>query len=129
MKKKGVIANDALTVPSSAKVVGCAVEFLHLNKAHRGLTIDDSSCKNSSSSSKTVCGFDHEEVEFYGNKYHQRENSFAIWQYYWKQLTPSFVIATIQYEGDAESMAISGNEKGKKPSLERQCVNPDIEAY
>lgn len=111
MKKKGVIANDALTVPSSAKIVGCAVEFLHLNKAHRGLAVDDSSCENSSSSSKTVCGFDHEEVEFYGNKYHQRANSFAIWQYYWKQLTPSFVIATIQYEGDAQSMAISGNEK------------------
>ena len=99
MKNRGVIQADAISIPSYASVMGCAIEFdTPFMQAYKGL-----------GNRKTVCGFLHDTVDFYGNQNHRFPSIFPLRFYKWKRMSQNFEVARIVYEGDAKSMEIKGN--------------------
>jgi len=102
MKNRGLVKTDAISVPSFASVVCCAIEFHPcVANAYCGLNHDDASIRS----------FKHESVSHYGNKFDACNMKFPLWQYKWKRLSHNVTLAKIPYEGTVESMNIIGNEE------------------
>lgn len=91
LKQRRVISSNAISVPSYAAVMGCAVQFDSFAKAYKR-------CGDTNGSSR-VRGFCHDVVNQLGCRYHQQDTSLPLWQYHYKRMTDSFELARISYEG------------------------------
>jgi len=100
LKEKGVVKDDAVSVPSYANVVVCAIQLDEsVAIAHAGL-------KNS-----VLQGFAHDEVCKYGNYFSTYDTQMFMSNYKWKRLSENFTIAKIQYDGSAKAMTIEGDSQ------------------
>jgi hypothetical protein len=83
LKRRHVIRSDALTMPSYAKIMGCAFESSDIGDAYRACDI-------------RIRGFSHDVV----NEYHtlsDHDTSIPSWQYDITQLSEAFEIGTLDY--------------------------------
>ena len=98
LKQKGLVKHDAISLPTSASIIVCAVELDdNVARAHSGLR------------SSSLCGFNHEEVTLNASSPSSYDIKFPAFQYKWKKLSRSFPIAKIQYDGPVTSMKIGGD--------------------
>ena len=74
---------DALSVPSYARIVGCAIEFHpEVVTAHAGLTggtVGGSGVGDADA--RTVCGFRHDDVGQYADRYHTNDMALDLREY------------------------------------------------
>ena len=100
MKVRGLITPNALAVPSYAKVMATVVQFDEFFSAYGQVGEHDSS----------VAGFRHKNVNHFGDQYHTYDVSLPMWQYRYKQLSKTFCIAKISYEGAAPTIDTINND-------------------
>jgi protein arginine N-methyltransferase 7 len=96
LKLRGLVANDFVSIPSYARIMGCAIQSDSIHGAYKG-------CGNEESES--ICGFDHSIVNQFAARYHEYDLSIPLWQYQYTALTDSFEIANLNYN----TLMIEGN--------------------
>jgi len=138
LRRRRIVSADALSVPSYARIVGCAIEF-HPSfvTAHAGLTKttvglgigDDHRCNDESTATTTpaaaaaanactICDFRHDDVDRYADRYHTNDMALNMREYRWKRLSNDIQLAKIPYEGkDVELDSISGNGEWAESSF------------
>jgi protein arginine N-methyltransferase 7 len=84
LRKRGLIAGGALSVPSYAVVMGCAIEAPDLGQAYN-------KCNH------LLHGFKHDAINEHGNQFSEFDMSLPLWQYNYTPLTESFELARIDY--------------------------------
>lgn len=93
LKQKGVVKSDALSVPSHANVMVCAIQFNQsIADAYTGLL------------QPNLCGFSHHEAFKYGEYFSAHDLKIPLFQYKWKRLSQNFCIAKLNYNGQVETM-------------------------
>mmetsp|Transcript_5654 Transcript_5654/g.10723 ORF Transcript_5654/g.10723 Transcript_5654/m.10723 type:complete len:780 (+) Transcript_5654:192-2531(+) len=107
LKQRGVVKSDAISVPSHAKVMVCAVQL------HQSVADSYSGLLESK-----LCGFSHDEVSKYGNYFSSYDIKIPMFQYKWRRLSKNFCVSKIQYDGPAENMLI-GSDNAK-------CIEVDL---
>ena len=95
MKVRGLVALDFVSLPSCARVMGCAIES---NAIHGAYT-------NCGDESEYLCGLDHSFVNQHAARYHENELWIPSWQYDSKEITEAFEVATLNYN----TLEIEGN--------------------
>lgn len=102
MKKRGVVKNNAISIPDTATIMICAAQFDNdIIKAH------------SSIHQSMLKGFHHDTVKKYADRFHTFDNKIYAGQYKWKRLSDNIPVAKIQYNGTAEDMKIDGDDQWK----------------
>lgn len=105
LKRRGLVKSDAISVPSNASVICCAIEFHPcVVNAHCGLKAENGS----------ICNFKHDDAKLYGENFHTHDMVFPLWQYKWKRLSDNFTVAKITYEGGEKSMSVIGDGEWSK---------------
>ena len=98
LKQKGLVKNDAISLPTCASVIACAVQLDEsVARAHSGLQMS------------SLCGFSHEQVTQNGSLPSTYDMKMSAFQYKWKRLSRDFCIAKLQYDGPLTHMIISGD--------------------
>jgi hypothetical protein len=87
LKLRGLVADDFRSVPSEARIMGCAIQSEAIYDAYKA-------CGDESGS---VCGFDHSLFNQYAARHHENELSIPVWQYRHHEITESFEIAALNY--------------------------------
>lgn len=88
-KSRGLISESAVSVPALAYVMVCVCDFQELCDAYGKVGDTD----------EMVCGFQHQTVNYYGDRYHTHDMSLPLWQYRWKRLSKPCCVARFCYEG------------------------------
>jgi len=103
MKLRGIVCNNAFCIPSSARLVGCAIELdeFFIN-SYSGI---EKGVKNI----RTILDFNHDVVDAHCNRFHEYDMNYPLWQFKHRKLTEPFEIARILYEGSVETMMIEGD--------------------
>lgn len=91
LKERDIISSNALSVPSYAAVMGCAIQMNAFESAYKA-------CGDKKLGTR-VRGFCHGLVNKLGDRYHRQDTSFPMWQYDCLRMTNSFELARISYEG------------------------------
>lgn len=84
LRKRGLISGTAVSVPSYAAVMGCAIEAPDLGQAYN-------KCNHQ------LRGFKHDTINEHGNQFSEFDMSLPSWQYNYTPLTESFELARIDY--------------------------------
>ncbi|KAI2510140.1 hypothetical protein MHU86_4307 [Fragilaria crotonensis] len=95
MKLRGLVALDFVSLPSCARVMGCAIESYAIHGAY----------KKCGDKSEHLCGLDHSFVNQHAARFHENELWIPTWQYESKEITDSFEVATLNYN----TLEIEGN--------------------
>ncbi len=104
LKEKGVVKSDAVSLPTRATVMACAVELDDsVAKAHAGMQ------------SSLLCGINHEQVTQNASMPSSYDIKFPAFQYKWKRLSRNFPITKIQFDGPVTKMKISGDGEWSAP--------------
>ena len=87
MKHRGLLSDNFVSLPSCARIMGCAIESDAIHGAY-GKCGDES---------ETLCGFDHSFVNKYACRYHENELWIPLWQYQHTEISESVEVATLNY--------------------------------
>jgi protein arginine N-methyltransferase 7 len=110
MKLRGLVALDFVSLPSCARVMGCAIESNAIHGAY----------KKCGDESEYLCGLDHSFVNQHAARYHENELWIPLWQYESKEITESFEVAMLNYN----TLEIEGNGIFRDASfVASDCVN------
>jgi protein arginine N-methyltransferase 7 len=100
LSNRDLLMKDYVSIPSQARIMGCALQSDAIHGAYQGCGDDSSS----------VCGFDHSMVNKLGARYHEYDLSIPLWQYTHSELTTAFEIARMDYN----KLVIEGNGQWKQ---------------
>ncbi|GKY91114.1 hypothetical protein MPSEU_000084200 [Mayamaea pseudoterrestris] len=125
LRERGILAEDAISVPASCRVMACAIESHQLHSAY-------SACGDgcSDSSNKTICDFDHSVINEYGANFESHDLSLSMWQYDYKRISMDVEIGRLNFcnsqNGPVERrVMLSMTRKGQLDALliwlEYQC--------
>jgi protein arginine N-methyltransferase 7 len=107
LRVRGVVSPTACVVPSSCRLMGCAVESEQLRLAYRacGDVADksDDDGDNDRHHAGSIRGFDHSIVNYSGDCFHEFDLSLPLWQYPHRRLSSSFEIANLSFTDPSET--------------------------
>lgn len=107
LQNRGLLATGHVSIPSHARVMGCAIQSDSIYNAYKGCGDRHHIGKQDSTA---VCGFDHAIVNSMGARYHEYDLSIPIWQYQNTELTDAFEIVKLDYN----QLVIDGNGEWAK---------------
>ena len=87
-RSRGLISEQAISVPSLACVMACVIEFKDFHNAYGSVGGDN----------EEVAGIQHKTVN---NYYSTCDVALPLWQYRYKRLSEAFCVARFPYEGES----------------------------
>jgi hypothetical protein len=124
LRVRGVVSPTACVVPSSCRLMGCAIESEQLRLAYRAC--GDATSKKDGNANEdedehtvdqrertgSIRGFDHSVVNAHGDCFHKFDLSLSLWQYPYKRLSPQFEIANLSFSDPLETPSIESISRG-----------------
>ncbi|CAB9525208.1 arginine N-methyltransferase 7 [Seminavis robusta] len=96
LQRRGILADNFCSVPAWAVVKGCAIESASLKQAYGRC----GGGENGDDKSSWICGFDHQQANCHGDRFHQYDLCLPMWEYEYRELTASFEIARLDYNNN-----------------------------
>jgi protein arginine N-methyltransferase 7 len=103
-QRRGLLSAEHVSLPSYARIMGCAIQSDALYNAYSGCG-GDTDTGNQTKDSSAVCGVDHGIVNHFAARYHEYDLSLPMWQYEYTKLTDAFEIGKLDYN----QLKIEGN--------------------
>jgi hypothetical protein len=106
LRGRGVVSPTACVVPSSCRLLGCAIESKQLRLAYRAcgdVTDKNDDDDDNQHPTGSIRGFDQSVVNSHGDCFHEFDLSLPLWQYPHKRLSSSFEIANLSFTDPCET--------------------------
>jgi len=102
LRKRGILSESAISVPSVAVIWGCAIQSFQLKGAYSGCGAE-SDMQDDSNDKATVGGFDHSRANQYGDRFDRYDLSLSMGEYDVTELTEPFEISRLEYDSTISS--------------------------
>ena len=84
LKNRGIISGRFISIPSCARVMGCAIQANDLASAYKGCDTE-------------LMGFNHDVINQYGNRFSEYDLSLPMWNYDYVVLSDEVELVKIDY--------------------------------
>ena len=100
LRSRGMIADDAISIPSKCRIMACGIQSSQLLHAYSMFAqpSESSSSTDNGLPLPNVCGFDHSIVVQIHGGFQHNDLSLPMWQYDHEESTPPTELAVLDYE-------------------------------
>ena len=90
LRQRGILAEDAISVPATCRIMACGVECQELRSAYRA-------CGARDGTDQSICGFDHAVINQHGADFESHEMRLPLWQYEYDRITADVELGQLNF--------------------------------